>query len=176
MSSIHAAGGVLVFVTRKANSEEVATSLRGQGYQGKRCGLASTSCSYIPLTLFLSVGLLHGDMAQGDRDKVIGDFKRKQFPILVATDVAGNHGSSVELSITEWFCWWGIPLCVARGLDIPYIKTVVNFDVAKDIDTHVHRIGRTGRAGEKGTAFTLLLPKDVNFAGDLVRNLVSANA
>ena len=60
----------------------------------------------------------------------------------------------------------------ARGLDIPSIKTVINFDVAKDIDTHVHRIGRTGRAGEKGTAFTLVTSKDVNFAGDLVRNLV----
>lgn len=130
MVEFMSAGGVLVFVTRKANSEEVATSLRGQGYQ---------------------VGLLHGDMAQGDRDKVIGDFKKKQFPILVATDVA------------------------ARGLDIPYIKTVINFDVAKDIDTHVHRIGRTGRAGEKGTAFTLILPKDVNFAGDLVRNLEAAD-
>ena len=60
----------------------------------------------------------------------------------------------------------------ARGLDIPAIKTVVNFDVSKTIDTHVHRIGRTGRAGEKGTAFTLLTNKDVQFAGDLVRNLV----
>ena len=60
----------------------------------------------------------------------------------------------------------------ARGLDIPLIKTVVNFDVARNIDTHVHRIGRTGRAGEKGTAFTLLTNRDVSFAGDLVRNLV----
>lgn len=60
----------------------------------------------------------------------------------------------------------------ARGLDISAIRTVINFDVAKDIDTHVHRIGRTGRAGEKGTAFTLVTPRDVNFAGDLVRNLV----
>lgn len=46
--------------------------------------------------------------------------------------------------------------------------------MARDIDTHVHRIGRTGRAGVKGTAHTLVLPKDVNIAGDLVRNLVSA--
>lgn len=49
---------------------------------------------------------------------------------------------------------------------------MVNFDVSKDIDTHVHRIGRTGRAGEKGTAFTLVTAKDTNFSGDLVRNLV----
>ena len=50
----------------------------------------------------------------------------------------------------------------------------MNYDVARSIDTHVHRIGRTGRAGEKGTAYTLVTPKDVNFAGDLVRNLVSS--
>lgn len=64
------------------------------------------------------------------------------------------------------------PPPLARGLDIPAIKTVVNFDVSKDIDTHVHRIGRTGRAGEKGTAFTLVTSRDTQFSGDLVRNLV----
>jgi ATP-dependent RNA helicase DDX42 len=90
-------------------------------------------------------------MGQADRDEVITNFKKKSFPILVATDVA------------------------ARGLDIPSIKTVVNYDVAKDIDTHVHRIGRTGRAGEKGAAHTLVMSKDVNMAGDLVRNLETAD-
>lgn len=63
----------------------------------------------------------------------------------------------------------------ARGLDIPSIRTVVNYDVARDIDTHTHRIGRTGRAGEKGVAYTLLTSKDSTFAGDLVRNLEGAN-
>lgn len=63
----------------------------------------------------------------------------------------------------------------ARGLDIPSIRTVVNYDVARDIDTHTHRIGRTGRAGEKGVAYTLLTNKDTTFAGDLVRNLEGAN-
>uniref|UniRef100_A0A4W4EZJ3 Helicase C-terminal domain-containing protein n=1 Tax=Electrophorus electricus TaxID=8005 RepID=A0A4W4EZJ3_ELEEL len=62
-----------------------------------------------------------------------------------------------------------------RGLDIPSIRTVVNYDVARDIDTHTHRIGRTGRAGEKGVAYTLLTNKDTSFAGDLVRNLEGAN-
>lgn len=66
-------------------------------------------------------------------------------------------------------------LSPARGLDIPSIRTVVNYDVARDIDTHTHRIGRTGRAGEKGVAYTLLTNKDTTFAGDLVRNLEGAN-
>lgn len=52
---------------------------------------------------------------------------------------------------------------------------MVNYDVARDIDTHTHRIGRTGRAGEKGVAYTLLTNKDSSFAGDLVRNLEGAN-
>lgn len=63
----------------------------------------------------------------------------------------------------------------ARGLDIPHIKTVINFDIARDIDTHTHRIGRTGRAGEKGSAYTLVTDKDKEFVGHLVRNLEGAN-
>uniref|UniRef100_A0A670IWU4 ATP-dependent RNA helicase DDX42 n=1 Tax=Podarcis muralis TaxID=64176 RepID=A0A670IWU4_PODMU len=123
-------GSVLLFVTKKANADELANNLKQEGH---------------------SLGLLHGDMDQSERNKVISDFKKGTFPVLVATDVA------------------------ARGLDIPSIKTVINYDVARDIDTHTHRIGRTGRAGEKGVAYTLLTHKDSNFAGDLVRNLEGAN-
>ena len=60
-------------------------------------------------------------------------------------------------------------------MDIAAIKTVVNYDVARDIDTHTHRIGRTGRAGEKGTAYTLMTLADKEFAPNLVRNLEHAN-
>ncbi|XP_057365499.1 ATP-dependent RNA helicase DDX42-like [Daphnia carinata] len=125
-----ASGSVLIFVTKKANAEELCASLKSRE---------------------MSVALLHGDMDQIDRNQVISSFKKKEMDILVATDVA------------------------ARGLDIPHIRTVINYDIARDIDTHTHRIGRTGRAGEKGTAFTLVTPADKEFAGHLVRNLEGAN-
>ncbi|XP_068208927.1 ATP-dependent RNA helicase DDX42 [Palaemon carinicauda] len=122
-------GSVLIFVTKKANAEELGRNLNVKEFEAL---------------------LLHGDMSQFERNEVITAFKKKDKPILVATDVA------------------------ARGLDIPHIRTVINFDVARDIDTHTHRIGRTGRAGEKGTAYTLVTDKDKEFAGHLVRNLEGA--
>jgi len=82
-------------------------------------------------------------MTQGSRDDIIVGFKQKKFPILVATDVAGK-----VLVIAKGVA--GVLLQeIARGLDIPLIKTVINYDVAKTIDTHTHRIGRTGRAGNQ---------------------------
>jgi ATP-dependent RNA helicase DDX42 len=123
-------GSVLIFVTRKINSEELANNLRHNDFQ---------------------VGLIHGDMNQVERNEVISAFKHQNFHVLVATDVA------------------------ARGLDIAHIRVVINYDVARDIDTHTHRIGRTGRAGNKGTAYTLITGKDKEFAGHLVRNLEAVN-
>ncbi|CAD5215326.1 unnamed protein product [Bursaphelenchus okinawaensis] len=93
--------------------------------------------------------LLHGDMLQAERSERLKVFRSK-VACMVATDVA------------------------ARGLDIPEVKSVVNYDVARDINTHVHRIGRTGRAGNKGDAYTLLTPEDKEFAGPLIQNLENA--
>lgn len=92
--------------------------------------------------------LLHGDIEQAERNKRITQFKKKEVDILVATDVA------------------------ARGLDIPHIKNVINYDMARDIDTHTHRIGRTARAGEKGTAFTLVTDKDKEMVSFILKSLV----
>ncbi|KAG6556407.1 hypothetical protein Mapa_002350 [Marchantia paleacea] len=97
------------------------------------------------------VGALHGDKDQATRMEVLKKFKSGIFHVLVATDVA------------------------ARGLDIKSIKTVVNYDIAKDMDSHVHRIGRTGRAGDKdGVAHTLITSKEARFAGELLTSLIAA--
>lgn len=97
------------------------------------------------------VAALHGDKDQASRMDTLQKFKSGTYHVLIATDVA------------------------ARGLDIKSIKSVVNFDIAKEMDMHVHRIGRTGRAGDKdGTAFTLITQKEARFAGELVNSLVAA--
>lgn len=67
-------------------------------------------------------------------------------------------------------------IIIARGLDIKTIQTVVNFDVARDIESHIHRIGRTCRAGNSdGIAYTLIGPNNKSFAGLLLQNLESAH-
>ncbi|KAG2693309.1 hypothetical protein I3843_08G085800 [Carya illinoinensis] len=98
------------------------------------------------------VAALHGDKDQASRMEILQKFKSGIYHVLIATDVA------------------------ARGLDIKSIKSVVNFDIARDMDMHVHRIGRTGRAGDKdGTAYTLITQKEARFAGELVNSLVAAD-
>ena len=79
-----------------------------------------------------SAQALHGDLEQRDRDEVLVRFANRSCAILVATDVA------------------------ARGLDIDDLPAVVNWEVSTDPDVHLHRIGRTGRAGRKGLAWTLV--------------------
>lgn len=87
---------------------------------------------------------LHGDMTQSARLAALDEFKSGVTPLLIASDVA------------------------ARGLDIPSVSHVFNFDVPSNAEDYVHRIGRTGRAGRSGKAFTLAMPNNID------KRLVSA--
>lgn len=86
---------------------------------------------------------IHGDKSQNEREEALRCFRSARKPILVATAVA------------------------ARGLDISNVKFVVNFDLPTDIDEYVHRIGRTGRAGNSGQAISFFNEKNKNIARDL---------
>ncbi len=79
---------------------------------------------------------LHGDLTQQQRNFVLKKFRKAKIQILVATDIA------------------------ARGLDIEGVTHVISYNVPRDTETYIHRIGRTGRAGESGTAITLTTPQE----------------
>lgn len=81
---------------------------------------------------------LHGDLEQKDRDQVLVQFSNKSSSILIATDVA------------------------ARGLDIKDLEAVINFELAHDPEIHIHRIGRTGRAGKEGLALSLFMASEAS--------------
>ena len=93
----------------------------------------------------LPVETLHGDLSQVQRDRVMRRFRNGQAQILIATDVA------------------------ARGLDIPEVSHVINYDVPESHETYVHRIGRTGRAGRTGEAITLVSPREFRWLRQVER-------
>lgn len=94
---------------------------------------------------------IHGDRNQQEREYALRSFKSGQTPILVATDVA------------------------ARGLDIPHVAHVVNFDLPNDIDDYVHRIGRTGRAGKSGLATAFFSDNNASMAKSLADLMQESN-
>ncbi len=87
-------------------------------------------------SLDYKIEAIHGDMPQSKREKVMADFKNDKTDVLIATDVA------------------------ARGLDVDDITYVINYDMPDDIDTYIHRIGRTGRAGREGTAVSFVTSEE----------------
>ena len=105
----------LVFCATKQMTDQLAQELQGAGYQAQS---------------------LHGDMSQGQREKVMEACRAGRVELLIATDVA------------------------ARGLDIPEVSHVINFDIPQDSDRYVHRIGRTARAGRAGEALTIISPQE----------------
>jgi ATP-dependent RNA helicase DDX5/DBP2 len=95
---------------------------------------------------------MHGDKSQEERDWVLREFKGMQSTLLVATDVA------------------------ARGLDVDDIRIVVNFDFPKEMESYIHRVGRTGRAGKKGFAVSFFVAeKDQRLARELITILNRSN-
>ncbi|TVU41356.1 hypothetical protein EJB05_14864 [Eragrostis curvula] len=94
---------------------------------------------------------IHGDRTQQEREHALRSFKSGATPILVATDVA------------------------ARGLDIPHVAHVINFDLPNDIDDYVHRIGRTGRAGKSGLATAFFNESNISLARSLSELMTEAN-
>jgi ATP-dependent RNA helicase DeaD len=84
------------------------------------------------------VDVIHGDLTQSQRERVLMEFREKKLKIMIATDVA------------------------ARGLDIPAVSHVFNYDLPLDVETFIHRVGRTGRAGAYGRAIHIALPEQRN--------------
>jgi ATP-dependent RNA helicase DeaD len=84
--------------------------------------------------VFTDVGTLHGDMNQSARDRMMKDFRSGDVKILVATDVVG------------------------RGIDISNVSHIINYDIPELSDDYVHRVGRTGRMGKQGVAFSFVTP------------------
>jgi superfamily II DNA/RNA helicase len=106
---------VLVFVASKKAARNIAAKLHRDGYD---------------------VGALHGDLTQDERLTILGDFKRKVFPILISTDLS------------------------SRGIDMENLTCVINYDLPRSPMDYVHRIGRTGRAGAKGLAISFIDHED----------------
>ncbi|KAJ1935374.1 pre-mRNA processing RNA-helicase [Linderina macrospora] len=88
---------------------------------------------------------LHGGKDQTDRDQAIADFKNRVFSVLIATSVA------------------------ARGLDVRGLNVVINYDCPNHMEDLVHRVGRTGRAGNKGDAYTFITPDQDRYASEVVK-------
>ncbi|GFR47037.1 hypothetical protein Agub_g8722 [Astrephomene gubernaculifera] len=101
-------------------------------------------------TMPFQAASLHGDKSQAAREYALQKFRSGKVPVLVATDVA------------------------ARGLDIPHVTAVVNYEMPDEIEMYVHRIGRTGRAGASGDSLALITPRDTFIARPLVSVLEGA--
>jgi ATP-dependent RNA helicase DDX46/PRP5 len=96
-------------------------------------------------------GSIHGGKDQVDRTETIEDFKSGAIPVMIATSVA------------------------ARGLDVKQLNLVINFDAPSHLEDYVHRVGRTGRAGAKGTAITFITPDQERYSLDLIKALKTSN-
>lgn len=102
------------------------------------------------LTRGYNADVLHGDLSQAKREQVMKRFREARIQFLVATDVA------------------------ARGIDVEGVTHVFNYDIPHDVESYIHRIGRTGRAGQSGVAITFVTPKDQEYLRLLEHGLQGA--
>ncbi len=93
---------------------------------------------------------IHGDKSQGARERALDGFKSRKIKVLVATDIA------------------------SRGIDVDKLSHVINFEIPEQAETYVHRIGRTGRAGETGTAISFCTPDEMPYVKD-IQKLIKRN-
>jgi superfamily II DNA/RNA helicase len=141
-STIHAAPNIDQKIVRLSD-EEKGSTLFGLLKEAKGSVIVFVKTKYATERLVkklvqqkVNADALHGDLRQSRRERVIRGFRDKKFPILVATDIA------------------------ARGLDVPHIETVINYDLPQCPEDFIHRIGRTARAGASGQAISFVTPSD----------------
>lgn len=106
----------IIFTRTKADAQEIAEKLTREGYD---------------------IDALHGDLTQGQRDKVMGEFRERTLQLLIATDVA------------------------ARGIDVKDISHVINYELPDDVEVYTHRSGRTGRAGNTGICMSIVHAREI---------------
>jgi len=140
--------GQLLYYLSKKNKTDLCLHLLRNTINGKIIIFRRTKFGVDKLEQTLlkngyTVASIHGDKSQGVRNKAIEDFKSKKASILIATDVA------------------------ARGIDITNVDAIINFDIPNVPETYVHRIGRTGRAGKSGIAFSFCSPDENNYIKDI---------
>ena len=116
----------IIFARTKIGADETASRLTARGYAAE---------------------VLHGDVSQAQREKILRKFRDRTINILVATDVA------------------------ARGIDVGNLTHVINYSLPQDSESYVHRIGRTGRAGKQGTAITFVSPSEFRGLNNLMRDI-----
>ncbi|MDG1397309.1 MAG: DEAD/DEAH box helicase [Polaribacter sp.] len=140
--------GQLLYYLPKKNKTDLCLHLLRNTINGKIIIFRRTKFGVDKLAQTLlkngyNVTSIHGDKSQSTRNKAIEDFKSKKVTILIATDVA------------------------ARGIDITNVDAIINFDIPNVPETYVHRIGRTGRAGKSGIAFSFCSPDENNYIKDI---------
>ncbi len=143
IGTVNAAAPLIKQETHNVKETDKYDKLREvlNGHAGSAVIFAKTQFGAEKLALRLaqdgySTDMLHGGLRQNKRERVVKAFQTARFDILVATDIA------------------------ARGLDIPHLKMVINYDLPQSPEDYIHRIGRTGRAGAEGTAVSLVSSAD----------------